>query len=473
MKQCWNKTKVVCTIGPSSTAPRILKQMLVAGMDIARFNFSHENIASHIKNIKTLQNLSQQTNIPVAVLIDLPGPKIRIGKLSSQFVFLKKGENFTLTRNNIIGDKSHASVNYPKIIDDINTKDVVYLSDGQIKLKAIAKNSREIIFKVIEGGRLSSRKGLNAPKTHLSVSSPTRKDISYLKNILKHDIDFVAVSFVSSGEDILKVKKIIARSKKKISVIAKIEKKEALDNIDEIIGASDAIMVARGDLGVEIPIEKIPAVQKMIIEKCNRMTKPVITATQMLESMVNSMEPTRAEVTDIANAIIDGTDAVMLSEETAAGKYPVAALKTMIKVAHEAEKEFKTTSVYKYRLLHANTVSHAVSLAAATLAENLKAALIIIPTLSGNTARLVSNLRPTVPIFALTPNAYVSRQMLIYWGVCPKTAKNVKNFNSFIEYSLSLAKQERLIKRNDKIVLACGVPGKIGMTNMLQVVTYK
>ena len=407
MKQYWNKTKVVCTLGPASDNPAVLKAMILEGMDIARFNFSHGKPAEHVKKIKELRAIAARLKTPVAILQDLPGPKIRIGLLKNDVAVLKEGQPFYISANEIIGTTEGVSLNHSRFLKSLNINTIVYLNDGLVKLKVVKKLKDRVLCKVIAGGRIYSKKGVNCPGLVFDFDPVTDYDMSCLNYGIKAGVDFVAVSFVQQAKDIKKVKDYLKRKGKNILVVAKIERKVAFAEIDEIIQASDAIMVARGDLGIEADLEDIPFLQKEIIGKCNARGKPVITATQMLDSMVTNSRPTRAEVTDIANAVIDGTDALMLSEETAIGKNPVNVVKTMIKIAAKAEEKLHLFSRAndRFQVKENDTLVEEMSRSVVDVANNIKAKVIIVPTNNVHSISWLSRFRPDSTIAGITSDA--------------------------------------------------------------------
>ena len=463
-------TKIVCTIGPASETPEMLEKLIDAGMNIARINFSHGSHKEHAAKIKAIREISAQKNKPVAILQDLTGPKIRIGKMQHD-VQLESGNQFTLFKNNRPGDEVGVSTTYPDIVKTVEVGDTVLLADGAIHLEVAARHADRIECTVVVGGVLSSNKGINLPSRSLAIPSLTEKDKKDLEFGIKHGVDFVALSFVRSPDDVNKVKTILDYFRVDIPVISKIEKHEAIGAIDDIIDASDGIMVARGDLAVETALERVPMVQKHIIGKCNRKGKPVITATQMLQSMVDSPRPTRAEATDIANAVLDGTDAVMLSEETAMGKYPQRAVDTMHRIVVETEKSFASRLDLKPQESGgAVSIQAAVSHSAYLMANQLDAAAIVTPTQSGSSARMVARFRPKQPIIALCTSETVQRQLCAVWGVYPYFAKEVAETERILDLSKTAAIDYGFAKSGDRIIITAGWPiGVIGSTNLIKV----
>jgi pyruvate kinase len=471
------KTKIVCTIGPASRSPEILEKLVLAGMSVARLNFSYGTHAEHKKTVSRIRRLSRDLGTPVAILQDLSGPKIRIGKIEAGTVALDPGSVFTLTARRVPGTARIASVNYPGLIKDVYPGDLLLLGDGAIELEVVEAAGPDIRCRVNVGGPLSSFKGVNLPSRSVHLPSLTGKDKADLHFGLGAGVDYVALSFVRAAADIRKTQAFIKKHGGAIPVIAKIEKHEALDDLEGIIRASDGVMVARGDLGVEIPLEKIPRVQKLIIRSANRHGKPVITATQMLRSMVENPRPTRAEVTDVANAVLDGTDALMLSEETAVGRYPEEAVRTMAKIAEESEQipglddRAGGNVAGNHEVL---STGEAVAMAACSLAGKVRAALMITFTYSGSTARLVSKYRPPCPILAPTPLEETYRRSALLWGVLPLRRGKLKSTDGMIRQAFRAALESGLARRGDKVVITAGVPpGVPGRTNMIKVEILK
>jgi len=466
------RTKIVCTIGPATSSYKLIKKLIEIGMDVARLNFSHGSYEEHSLTYEYIREASLKIGKPVAILQDLGGPKIRIGPIQKKSIFLKEGSLFTLTTRNVPGNEQKVSITYFSLPQKVKKGDSLLLADGSLELKVEELTSTDIKCRIIRGGELSSHKGINLPNISLDIPSLTEKDYKHLLFGIEHKFDFIGISFVRKAEDILKVRKILKqKGAEDISLIAKIEKREALDNIEKIIEVSDGIMIARGDLGVEIPLEEVPSAQKIIIERCNQVGKPVITATQMLESMVANPRPTRAEVTDIANAILDGTDAIMLSEETAIGKYPLEAVKIMDKIAIEIEKSINYERILKERALSVKpTVPDAISHATCQIAQDLKVKAIVTFTFSGSTARMVSRYRPSVPIIAASTKESTVRKLALSWGVYSLKTGKLKNTDDMIEKSKHVALNTGLVTRGDKIVITAGIPfGVPGTTNLLKV----
>lgn len=409
------KTKIVCTLGPSSQTEEMIEKLVLNGMNIARLNFSHGTHESHLDLINKIRNVSKKLNVPIGILQDLCGPKIRLGEIDGGSVTLTEGQTFSLTSSEMKGNKNIAYVSCQGLENDVKESDRILIDDGLIALKVEKVLSDSLQCKVMVGGVVSDHKGVNFPDTVLSLPSMTDKDIDDLQFGIENKVDFVALSFVRKPEDVMKLKDIISKNNANIIVISKIEKGEAIKNIDEIMKVTDGVMVARGDLGVEIPIEDVPIVQKMLIKKCNELFKPVITATQMLDSMIRNPFPTRAEVTDIANAIFDGTDAIMLSGESASGKYPVEAVKMMTKTAEYTEKFLPYDKVTERS--SKNNIVEAISLATCELSEILDAKAIYSFTSSGRTAKMLSKYKPRAPVFAAVDNIPSLNKLVLFWRI--------------------------------------------------------
>jgi len=464
------KTKIVCTIGPASESPQILETLVRGGMNVARLNFSHGTHEEHLKKISAIRKISDRLERPVTVLQDLAGPKIRIGVMKEGGAELKRGKEFCLTNEVVVGDERKASMTYRSLPNEVKTGDRILLADGTIELQVLESDRKNVRCRVIVGGMLTSHKGMNFPTGTLRASAFTKKDRKDLLFGIQHGVDLVGLSYVKEASDIEGVKRVLKEESADVPVIAKIERREALENIDEIISVSDGIMVARGDLGVETPIEKIPNVQKMLIRKANTSGKPVITATQMLRSMVDHTQPTRAEVTDVVNAIYDGTDAVMLSEETATGRFPVEALQMMAKIAQAAEDEFPFDQFLERETKGEADLPQAISHAASLLAEEVKAVAIITPTESGSTPRWVSRLRPRQPILALSRHLSTLRRLNLCWGVYPILVPDWKDTDDMLERSKRIPRELGIASVGEKIVIIAGVPiSTPGTTNLIKV----
>lgn len=468
------KTKIVCTIGPASRSPEMLRALIKAGMDVARLNFSHGDLAFHAENVERIRAASAEVGKPVAILMDLQGPKLRVGTMQEGGVPLEEGQEIILTTRHIIGHPGEIPVQYPKLPQIVEPGDRILIDDGLLEVQVLSVYEEDIRCLVITGGLLETNKGMNLPRVPRDIPAITEKDIEDLAFIHEHQADWIALSFVRQAEEVSKLKELILERSplgEPIPVIAKIEKPEAVENIDEIIAVSDGIMVARGDLGIETSPEEVPLTQKMIIKKCNMAGVPVITATQMLESMIRNPRPTRAEASDVANAILDGTDAIMLSGETAVGKYPLESVATMVRIAARAEEEIRRSgarrSVTEPRKCG---IAEAVAHASCETARDLNAAAIITPTVSGYTARMVSSFRPEAPIIAVTPSPMVQRRLALYWGVYPLLAKRTDNTDEMIADAVRTALEHGLVKPGDLLVITGGAAGSApGTTNLIRV----
>src|SRR5246127_2868186 len=461
-------SKIVCTIGPASRSPRIIERLLQAGMDVARLNFSHGSHANHAENIANLRAATLNLRKPVAILADLQGPKIRTGALAGGVpVVLRAGQKFVITTARVLGDSTRVSTIFKPLPKEVHRGDRILLSDGLIELRVLQVRDREVICEVVNGGALGEHKGINLPGIKLRVPALTPKDREDLLFALKHGANYIAVSFVRRPEDVLLAKTLVRRAGKETPVIAKLEKPEAIENLEGILRVSDGVMVARGDLGVEMNPEQVPVVQKNIIARAREFRRPVITATQMLESMTENPRPTRAEASDVANAIFDGSDAVMLSAETASGKYPVEAVSIMARIIEEAEssiEEFPRPAPQE-RLKVAETVAELVCHAS----RELHMKLIAVFTHSGFTARLVSRYRPMVPIIAFSPEAETRRRMALIWGVVPRTIPDVRKIDGLATIAEKRLLEDRLVRKGDVIGIVAGTPmGIRGTTNFMK-----
>ena len=457
------RTKIVCTMGPNENDYEVMKA-LAETMDVARFNFSHGDHEEHLSRLEKLRKLRKELGRPIAALLDTKGPEIRTGLLKDgQKITLREGEKIVLTTEEVVGTKEKIYINYDKLHEDVKPGNVILIDDGLIGLEVEAVNGVEIQCKVTNGGELGEKKGVNVPGVPIQLPSITDKDIEDLKFGIQEEFDFVAASFIRSADAVRQIRKILTDGGSQMKIISKIESQEGLDNIDEIIEASDGIMLARGDLGVEIDAKRIPQLQKEIIQKCNYHGKLVITATQMLDSMIRNPRPTRAEVTDVANAVYDGTDAVMLSGESANGKYPVEAAKTMASIVEYTEqfldyKQFKTRMVEKTMY---ESIGNAMCAASVTTASELKATAIVASTLSGITASMISKYRPITPIYALSPSQTVTRQMMLFWGVTPIWARRAETTDELFESSVEELKERKLLKSGDLCVITAGVLSRL------------
>jgi pyruvate kinase len=467
------KTKIICTIGPASRSPEMLEKLVEAGMNVARLNFSHGTLEQHAQTISDIRAVAAKLSRHVAILQDLAGPKIRTGTLAAGTVTLRNGQPFTLTNRDVPGDEHEVGLTYPDLPVNVRTGDILLLADGLLELEVESSSERDIRCRVIAGGPLGSNKGINLP--HRSINAPilTEKDKRDLEFGLAHDVDFIALSFVRTAHDVASVKKVITEGGYDVPLIAKIEKFEALANIDEIIRVADGIMVARGDLGVEIPLETVPRAQKMLIAKTNAAAKPVITATQMLRSMVEHPRPTRAEVTDVANAILDGTDAIMLSEETAAGAFPAQAVRVMAKVAADIEPLFDHEG-WDSKLKDAARLSFeaAVAHTAVEMATDIGAAAILTCTTSGSTTRLVARYRPRQPLLAMTPHPKTAMRLALTFGAVPLLMPETDSAEDLERRAIGAALQNGYVKPGQPVVITAGLPfNRAGTTNIIKVAT--
>lgn len=459
------KTKIVATIGPATETEKVLTELIHSGMNVARLNMSHGDHTEHGKRITTIRSVSKKTGARLAILQDLAGPKIRIGEFYKDRIELIQGQTFTLTTKECVGDEKRVSVNYKNLPKEMKKGGIIMLDDGKKKLEVISIKGEEILCKVLVGGDTKGRRGVNLPGAYLKISSITDKDRKDIVFGLKEQVDYMALSFVRTAEDIKELRSILTKAKSDIGIIAKIETSEALEHLDEIIRLSDGVMVARGDLAIEIGPENVPSVQKDIIRKANEAGKPVVTATQMLESMIHSPVPTRAEVSDIANAIYDGTDAIMLSEETALGSFPIESVKMMTKVALQIEHEIGTHRRYK---VHIDDVVDSVCSSVVHNAEDVKAQAIVALTESGFTARMIARYRPLQPIIAVSPNERVLHKVALNYGCYPYKLAAFKNMTQAIPVLRKKVVEDGIAKKKDHIVVSAGLPfGTVGGTNMM------
>lgn len=463
------RTRIIATLGPSSSTPEMVKKLVQQGVNLFRLNFSHGDHETHLKAIQLIRQVEKQLNCFIGIIGDLSGPKIRIGKFANNQILLKQGALFEITIDKkVIGNEKIVSTSYPYLVKDVRLKDKVLLDDGNITLVALSKTKHSVRFKVVEGGILKNNKGINLPGIPLSVSSITQKDKIDFKFMLEHGVDYVALSFVRDDQDILTLKK-MAKGRD-IPVIAKIEKPEAVDNIDKILKVTDVVMVARGDLGVEIPIEMVPGVQKKVISACKHRGIPVITATQMLESMIQNTRPTRAETTDVFNAIIDGSDAVMLSGETASGQYPVEAVKVMSAIALEAEEVLRKNYVSVHPAEgQEKSVSLTCAFTACQAALDLHAKAILAFTKNGNTVRRISKFHPPFPVIALARSATMCRFVGMFYGVIPILVEDIKNTDEILKSCEKVMQSLKLAIKNEIVVIVAGIPmGEKGNTNFVK-----
>jgi len=464
------RTKIVCTIGPASNSPAVLKQLIEAGMNVARMNFSHGSHEEHAGNLAAIRQAARELGTRVAVLQDLSGPKMRIGKFAAGSIQLVPGEKFVLTTRAVEGDEKIVSMNTPEIVESVDKGDRILLADGELELRVLQATATDVECEIVAGGELRSNKGISTPGVKLKKTVPTDKDLADLEFGLSQGVDWIAQSFVRSVNEVRALKKIIREKGFNVPVMVKLEKKEALDDLDAIIQQADGIMVARGDLAMEIGLKQIPIAQKEIIHKAGLYGKPDITATQMLESMIVNPRPTRAEVTDIANAILDGTDAVMLSGETAVGQYPVDAVRMMAEVAHVAEESINYIKHFKDRPLNPRgTVEDAIAHAACQTAIEIGAKVIICCTKTGQTARLISRYRPHAPIAVVSPNENTLQLSVLYWGACQFKVDMAKDTDTVIAKAKELVLKSNLAQAGDRVVVVAGIPvDQTTSTNMLK-----
>lgn len=465
------KTKIICTLGPASNDPEIFKLLLSYGLNVVRLNFSHGTQEEHGRTIDMVRSICERESAAVGIMLDTKGPEIRTGKVQNGSVELIEGQEFVLTTREVIGDNRVCSITYQGLPEDVNPGDTILIDDGLIALKVLDIDGCDIKCLVENGGILGNNKGVNVPGVKVNLPSVTEKDISDIIFGIKKGVDFIAASFIRKASDVLEIRELLEKNGgSHIKIISKIETSEGVDNIDEIIDVSDGIMIARGDLGVEIAAEEVPLVQKRIIKKCNEAGKIVITATQMLDSMIRNPRPTRAEVADVANAIFDGTDAIMLSGETAAGKYPIESLRMMARIAARTEDAIDYERLLREKYCCHATVTDAISHATCTTAQDLRATAIITATKSGLTAKMVSKYRPGAPIIAVTYDRAVMRQLSLVWGVYPLLTKAVNSTDEMIEEAVKTALASGFIKEGDTVVITAGVPvNQSGTTNLIKV----
>lgn len=464
------RTKIVATLGPSTSTPEMIGKLIDAGVNAFRLNFSHGTHESHAQLIGWIKEKRQALGKPVAILQDLSGPKIRIGKISDPPLELKSGDEVILNTSITASAGNAIPVTYQNFAEDVEEGHHLLLADGALELKILRVQPPRVMCSVITGGPLTSNKGINYPEGSFSLPAITAKDQDDLRFGLEHDVDYVALSFIKTAEDVETAREICREAGKEVRLIAKIEKHEAIKNFFEILQSVDGVMVARGDLGVEIPLEKVPLVQKKIIRLANLAGKPVITATQMLLSMVDHPRPTRAEASDITNAILDGTDAIMLSEETAGGQYPLQAVETMRRIALETEHSFPFYNpLIREGDIAELDIAKAISNSATSLARHLKAEVLLCPTSSGFTARMMARFRPKAYILALTPNWKTYYEMALYWGVLPRIFEHETEVDKLLVHAIEFGKREKLLHKRDRYVITAGFPfGMGGSTNLIQ-----
>lgn len=467
-------TKIVATIGPASANEDTIRELIRAGMDVARINFSHGDHETHGKVIEMVRRIAGEEQVVIAILCDIQGPKIRVGKVVDEPVMLEVGEKITLTLDDVPGENNLISLPHPEFVQDIAPGTTLLLDDGNLEFLVKETTARNVVCEVIIGGAFKSRKGVSAPNAKLTLSAITEKDKPDIEFALKMNTDYIAMSFVRTADDIRQLRWMINFFGGDAAIIAKIEMREALENIEEIIEVVEGIMVARGDLGVETPAERVPFEQKRIIKLCNKAGKPVITATQMLESMTKNPRPTRAEASDVYNAIIDGTDAVMLSAESASGDFPVRAVEVMANIARTAEEHIwdnrLTTRYFAAQAEGADGISNVIGEATFHISEALKPAAIITTTISGYTTRRVAKERPQTPILCMTPNEVTLRRMALVWGVLPLKVTEFDSIDAMIGVTIRAAHDAKLLHRGDVVIMIAGVPfGIQGQTNMMKV----
>lgn len=470
------KSKIVCTIGPASESLENIKKLILAGMNVARLNFSHGDFEEHGARIQTIRQASKELGKTVAILLDTKGPEIRTGKMEVEPIELVQDDYLTLTTEEILGTQERISITYSELPNDVQVGSTILIDDGLIGLTVVDIQGTEIKTRIVNGGTIKSKKGVNVPGVNISLPGITEKDTNDILFGIEQDIDFIAASFVRKASDVLEIRELLAKNNAShIQIISKIENQQGVDNLDEILEVSDGLMVARGDLGVEIPAEDVPLAQKLMIKKCNVAGKPVITATQMLDSMQRNPRPTRAEASDVANAILDGTDAIMLSGETAAGKYPVESVLTMSRIAEKAESALDHREIFsKQQTAQETTVTEAISQSVAISALDLNAKAIISSTVTGHTARVVSKYRPKAPIIAVTTQERTMRQLALVWGVTPVHGLVASSTDELLETAIKGGKDSGLVKAGDLVVITAGIPlGRSGSTNLVKVSTIE
>lgn len=468
------KTKIVCTIGPATDSYEMVKKLVTHGMNVARLNFSHSEYEHHKRRLMLVKQIREELSVPVAILLDTKGPEIRIKEFSVKEIELKDEDLFTLTTRDIIGDEKIVSVTYKNLTKDIIVGNKILIDDGLVELVVLEINGEDIVCRVTNGGKLSNNKGVNIPSVHIQLPYISEKDKNDILFAIENDFDFIAASFVRNKEDVLAIKSILDKNNgSSIKVIAKIESRDGVENIDSILEVSDGIMVARGDMGVELPFEELPRIQKMLIKKCVDLGKPVITATQMLESMIKNYRPTRAETTDIANAIYDGTTAIMLSGETAIGKYPIEAVKAMAKIARYTDKSIDyKTEIERTRHNIETDVSESICHATCLMANDLNAKAIISITLSGYTAKMISKFKPACQIIAATVSKKSYYQLALSWGVVPVMCEIQNTTDALFSQAINEAIKTGLVKLSDLVIISGGIPlGVSGNTNIIKVQT--
>ncbi|HEY2419778.1 MAG TPA: pyruvate kinase [Neobacillus sp.] len=468
------KTKIVCTIGPASESVEKLTQLINSGMNVARLNFSHGDFEEHGQRIKNIREAAKLTGKTIAILLDTKGPEIRTHNMKGGAIELKAGENVIVSMTEVEGTGEKFSITYPGLIEDVHVGSKILLDDGLIGLDVTKVDlaANEIHTKILNSGTLKNKKGVNVPGVSVNLPGITQKDTQDILFGIEQDIDFIAASFVRRAKDVLEIRQLLEENQAThINIIPKIENQEGVDNIDEILEVSDGLMVARGDLGVEIPAEEVPLVQKLLIKKCNILGKPVITATQMLDSMQRNPRPTRAEASDVANAIFDGTDAIMLSGETAAGLYPVEAVQTMHNIASRSEQALNHKEILSNCSKNTeHNMTDAIGQSVAYTALNLDVNAIVTPTESGHTARMISKYRPKAPIVAVTANASVTRRLALVWGVYPQQGRTANSTDEMLDFAVDESVNSGIVKHGDLVVITAGVPiGEAGTTNLMKI----
>ncbi len=466
------RTKIICTLGPASDNEDVLRDMMLGGMNLARLNFSHGTHEDHKKRADLVKKIREELNLPIPLLLDTKGPEIRTGKFKDGQVILEENDEFMLVNKDIIGDETKCTITYKELYKDVSKGSKILINDGLVELEVTEIKNKDICCRVLNGGAVGNHKGINVPGAEINLPALTKQDIDDIKFGIENDFDIIAASFVRKASDVVEIRKVLEKNGgKDILIIAKIENREGIKNFNDILKVSDGIMVARGDLGVEIPVEEVPIVQKNIIEKCYQAGKPVITATQMLDSMIRNPRPTRAEASDVANAIFDGTSCVMLSGETAAGKYPLETIEVMARIAEKAERSMDYWKRFTAARSEFNSsVTNAISHATCTTALDLKASAIITVTQSGHTARMIARFRPACPIIATTANPKVQRQLNLSWGVLPYLVGIANTTDEMFDNGVEKALESGLVKNGDLAVITAGMPAGIsGTTNTLKV----
>ncbi|MGG0175508.1 pyruvate kinase [Gottfriedia acidiceleris] len=466
------KTKIVCTIGPASESVEKLVELINAGMNVARLNFSHGSHEEHAARIISIREASKKTGRTVAILLDTKGPEIRTLDFEGGQAELKTGNEVIITTDPVVGTAEKFAVSYEGLIDDVHVGSKILIDDGLIGLEVIGIEGNDIRTKVLNSGLVKNKKGVNVPNVRVNLPGITEKDISDIEFGIEQSVDFIAASFVRKASDVLEIRELLGKhGAEYIQIIPKIENQEGIDNIDEILEVSDGLMVARGDMGVEIPPEEVPIVQKLLIKKCNNLGKPVITATQMLDSMQRNPRPTRAEASDVANAILDGTDAIMLSGETAAGSYPIESVSMMNSIALRIEKSLQYEELFKKRQReNKGTITDAIGQSVAATALNLKVAAIIAPTESGHTAKMISKYRPKAPILAITSDIRICRRLTLVWGVQTEYRERANSTDEMLQHAMEAAQDAKFVSNGDTVIITAGLPiGETGMTNMMKI----